>query len=103
VDRADDMIVTGGENVYSLEVENALATHPGVLQVAVIGVPDDTWGNRVHGIVVVSPDAAVTEAALAEHARTTIAGYKVPKTWELRTDPLPVSAAGKPLKRELRG
>lgn len=103
VDRADDMIVTGGENVYSLEVENALATYPGVLQVAVIGVPDDTWGKRVHGIVVVSPDAGVTEEALATHARATIAGYKVPKTWELRTEPLPVSAAGKPLKRELRG
>jgi len=104
VDRVDDMIVTGGENVYSLEVENALATFPGVLQVAVVGLPDDTWGKRVHGIVVLSAQvhATTTEADLAAHARATIAGYKVPKSWELRTEPLPVSAAGKPLKRELR-
>lgn len=103
-DRIDDMIVTGGENVYSLEVENALATYPGVLQVAVVGQPDETWGSRVHGIVVLSAQAAqaTTEADLAAHARTTIAGYKVPKSWELRTEPLPVSGAGKPLKRELR-
>ena len=104
VDRAEDMIVTGGENVYSVEVENAIATFPGVLQVAVIGQPDDTWGTRVHGIVVLSPAVAetTTEADLAEHARKSIAGYKVPKSWELRTEPLPISAAGKPLKRELR-
>ena len=103
-DRIDDMIVTGGENVYSLEVENALATYPGVLQVAVVGQPDETWGSRVHGIVVLSAQAAqaTTEADLAAHARSTIAGYKVPKSWELRTEPLPVSGAGKPLKRELR-
>ena len=103
VDRVDDMIVTGGENVYSIEVENALMTFPGVVQVAVVGVPDEVWGKRVHGIVVLSPEAAdTTEAQLAAHARTTIAGYKVPKSWELRADPLPVSGAGKPLKRELR-
>jgi acyl-CoA synthetase (AMP-forming)/AMP-acid ligase II len=103
VDRVDDMIVTGGENVYSIEVENALMTYPGVVQVAVVGKPDEVWGKRVHGIVVLSPDAAgTTEEQLAEHARTSIAGYKVPKSWELRTDPLPVSGAGKPLKRELR-
>jgi acyl-CoA synthetase (AMP-forming)/AMP-acid ligase II len=103
VDRVDDMIVTGGENVYSVEVENALTTFAGVLQVAVVGMPDDVWGQRVHGIVVLAPDAVgTTEEQLAAHARTTIAGYKVPKTWELRTDPLPVSGAGKPLKRELR-
>ena len=103
VDRVDDMIVTGGENVYSVEVENALTTYPGVLQVAVVGMPDDVWGQRVHGIVVLAPDAVgTTEEQLATHARQTIAGYKVPKTWELRTEPLPVSGAGKPLKRELR-
>lgn len=104
VDRLDDMIVTGGENVYSLEVENALATYPGALQVAVVGVPDDMWGKRVHGIVVLAPDAAATatEADLAAHAKQTIASYKVPKSWELRTEPLPVSGAGKPLKRDLR-
>jgi long-chain acyl-CoA synthetase len=103
VDRVDDMIVTGGENVYSIEVENALMTFPGVVQVAVVGKPDDVWGARVHGIVVLAPDAAgTTEDDLATHARKAIAGYKVPKSWELRTEPLPVSGAGKPLKRELR-
>jgi long-chain acyl-CoA synthetase len=103
VDRVDDMIVTGGENVYSIEVENALMTYPGVVQVAVVGKPDEVWGKRVHGIVVLAPDAAsTTEEQLAEHAKKSIAGYKVPKSWELRTDPLPVSGAGKPLKRELR-
>jgi acyl-CoA synthetase (AMP-forming)/AMP-acid ligase II len=105
VDRVDDMIVTGGENVYSIEVENALTTYPGVLQVAVVGVPDDTWGKRVHGIVVLTQEAfaSATEADLAAHAQQSIARYKVPKSWELRTQPLPVTAAGKPLKRELRG
>jgi long-chain acyl-CoA synthetase len=104
VDRVDDMIVTGGENVYSVEVENAISTFPGVLQVAVVGVSDETWGKRVHALVVLTAEAyaATTEEALSAHARTIIAGYKVPKSWELRTDPLPVSAAGKPLKRELR-
>jgi long-chain acyl-CoA synthetase len=102
VDRVDDMIVTGGENVYSIEVENALTTFPGVVQVAVVGLPDEVWGQRVHAIVVLAADVAVTEEQLAAHARQSIAGYKVPKTWELRTDPLPVSGAGKPLKRALR-
>jgi long-chain acyl-CoA synthetase len=103
VDRVDDMIVTGGENVYSIEVENALMTFPGVVQVAVVGKPDEVWGKRVHGIVVLSPEAAdTTEEQLAAHAKQAIAGYKVPKSWELRTEPLPVSGAGKPLKRELR-
>lgn len=103
VDRVDDMIVTGGENVYSIEVENALMTFPGVVQVAVVGLPDEVWGQRVHGIVVLAPQATgVTEDQLAAHAKKAIAGYKVPKSWELRTDPLPVSGAGKPLKRDLR-
>ncbi len=102
VDRADDMIITGGENVYSLEVENALATHPAVAQVAVIGVPHDTWGQQVHAIVVLRPGHTATPHELAEHARTSVARYKVPKSFEIRTEPLPVSAAMKPLKRALR-
>ena len=61
VDRVKDMIVTGGENVYSVEVENALATHPAVAQVAVIGIPDDRWGEAVHAIVVLKPDVAATD------------------------------------------
>lgn len=102
VDRTKDMIVTGGENVYSTEVEQALATHPAVAQVAVIGVPDDVWGEAVHAVVVLKPGASVAQEELIEHARGQIAGYKVPKSVELRADPLPLSGAMKVLKRELR-
>jgi len=102
VDRVKDMIVTGGENVYSIEVENALATHPAVAQVAVIGIPDEKWGEAVHAIVVPRPGQTPTEQELIEHARKAIAGYKVPKSVELRAQPLPLSGAMKVLKRELR-
>ncbi len=102
VDRLKDMIVTGGENVYSIEVENAISTHPAVAQVAVIGIPDDLWGEAVHAVVVLEPDAHATAEELIEHARQTIAGYKLPKSVEFRADPLPLSGALKPLKRELR-
>ncbi len=102
VDRVKDMIVTGGENVYSVEVENAIASHPAVAQVAVIGIPSDTWGEAVHAIVVLVPDVSATEAELIDHAREWIAGYKVPKSVEFRTEPLPLSGAMKVLKRELR-
>lgn len=102
VDRVKDMIVTGGENVYSVEVENAIASHPAVAQVAVIGVPDDKWGEAVHAIVVVADGASVTEDEIIEYARASIAGYKVPKSVELRSEPLPLSGAMKVLKRELR-
>ncbi|HEV7525009.1 MAG TPA: AMP-binding protein [Acidimicrobiia bacterium] len=102
VDRVKDMIVTGGENVYSVEVENAIASHPAVEQVAVIGIPSDTWGEAVHAIVVVRPGASVTEAEIIDHAREWIAGFKLPKSVEIRTEPLPLSGAMKVLKRELR-
>ena len=102
VDRVKDMIVTGGENVYSVEVENAIATHPAVAQVAVIGIPDERWGEAVHAIVVLKPDVAATEDDLKAHARERIAGYKVPKSIEFRDEPLPLSGALKVLKRELR-
>jgi len=105
VDRTKDMIVTGGENVYSSEVENALASHPAVLQVAVIGIPSERWGEQVHAIVVLRPGtqaAGVTEDELIAHARQQIAGFKVPKSVELRSEPLPLSGAMKVLKRELR-
>jgi acyl-CoA synthetase (AMP-forming)/AMP-acid ligase II len=102
VDRVKDMIVTGGENVYSVEVENAIITHPAVAQVAVIGIPHEIWGEAVHAIVVLDEDATVTELEIIDHARRTIAGYKVPKSVELRTEPLPLSGAMKVLKRELR-
>ena len=102
VDRLNDMIVSGGENVYSIEVENALSSHPAVAEVAVIGVPHPVWGEEVLAVVVPHPGAEVTAEELQEYARRTIAGYKVPKRIVFRTEPLPLSGALKPLKRELR-
>jgi long-chain acyl-CoA synthetase len=102
VDRVKDMIVTGGENVYSVEVENAIASHPAVEQVAVIGIPSEKWGEAVHAIVVTRMGAVVTEDEIIEHTRERIAGYKVPKSVEIRAEPLPLSGALKVLKRELR-
>jgi acyl-CoA synthetase (AMP-forming)/AMP-acid ligase II len=101
VDRLKDMIITGGENVYSTEVENAIASHPAVAQCAVIGVPDPDWGEHVHAVVVPRPGATVTPGDLREHAKARIAGYKAPRSLEI-VDTLPVSGTGKPLKRELR-
>jgi acyl-CoA synthetase (AMP-forming)/AMP-acid ligase II len=101
VDRIKDMIVTGGENVYSAEVENAVAQHPAVASCAVIGVPDPDWGERVHAVIVLKPGAQATATSIREHAKTLIAGYKAPRTAEF-VDALPVSGAGKVLKRELR-
>jgi len=102
VDRVKDMIVTGGENVYSIEVENAISSHPAVEQVAVIGIPHAVWGEQVHAIVVLHDGCTVEPEELREHARRTIAGYKVPKSIEFRTEAIPLSGALKPLKRELR-
>ncbi len=102
VDRTKDMIISGGENVYSTEVEQAVAAHPAVAQVAVIGVPDDTWGEAVHAVVVLHPDAQVSEPELIAHTHGLIAGYKVPKSITFRGEPLPLSGAMKVLKRELR-
>lgn len=101
-DRVNDMIVTGGENVYSTEVENALATHPAVQDVAVIGIPSDAWGEAVHAIVVLKEDVRATGEELIEHARRFLSGFKVPKSVEFHDGPLPLSGAFKPLKRELR-
>ena len=100
VDRAKDMIVSGGENVYSAEVENALYAHPAVVEAAVFGVPDERFGEAVHAVV--QTRAEVTDDELVAHCRLTIAGYKVPRGIDLRVEPLPKSGAGKILKRELR-
>ena len=101
VDRIKDMIISGGENVYSAEVENALARHHAVASCAVIAVPDEDWGERVHAVVVLRPGAAATHDELREHCKTLIAAYKAPRSTEF-VDALPVSGAGKILKRELR-
>jgi acyl-CoA synthetase (AMP-forming)/AMP-acid ligase II len=102
-DRLKDMIVTGAENVYSIEVENVVLQHPAVSDCAVIGVPDEKWGERVHAVVVLKPGVSIALDALSAFCRDRIAGYKCPKSLEIREEPLPRSAAGKVLKTELRG
>lgn len=101
-DRAKDMIVTGAENVYSIEVESLLSRHPAIAECAVIGVPDKTWGERVHAVVVPRAGEVVDLQGLQSFLRGQIAGYKIPKSLAVHRDPLPRSAAGKILKQELR-
>jgi acyl-CoA synthetase (AMP-forming)/AMP-acid ligase II len=100
-DRLKDMIITGGENVYSVEVENALARHPAVLACAVIGVPSEQWGEAVHAVVVKKPGSDVAVDELIAHCKTLIAGYKCPLSVAF-ADALPLSGAGKVLKTKLR-
>jgi long-chain acyl-CoA synthetase len=101
VDRKKDMIISGGENVYSMEVESVLSLHPAVAEVAVIGIPDEKWGEAVTAIVV--PRAAPPSAeALISYCRGKIAGYKVPKSVVFRSEPLPKTGPGKIAKRVLR-
>jgi acyl-CoA synthetase (AMP-forming)/AMP-acid ligase II len=100
VDRLKDMVVTGGENVYTVEVEDALYSHPGVAEAAVFGVPDARWGESLYAVVV--PRTEVTSEELVEYCRERISGFKIPKHIDVRAEPLPKSGAGKVLKRELR-
>ncbi|NMH77316.1 long-chain fatty acid--CoA ligase, partial [Pseudonocardia xinjiangensis] len=101
VDRMKDMIISGGENVYSIEVEKVLGTHPAVAMCAVIGLPDPQWGERVHAVVVLTKGGSATEDELRDHARERLAGYKVPRSVEF-VDSMPLSGPGKILKREPR-
>jgi long-chain acyl-CoA synthetase len=97
------MIVSGGENVYSTEVEDVLYGHEAVLEAAVFGVPDEKWGEAVWAVVVPREEFRnVDPQAIIAYCRTRIAGYKVPKGIDLRHEPLPKSGPGKVLKRELR-
>ena len=100
-DRIKDMIVSGGENVYPAEVENALFDHPAIGDVAVIGVPDEKWGEAVKAVVVLKPGSTVSEEEIIAHSRTKIAGYKIPKSVDFAVV-LPRNPTGKLLKRELR-
>ena len=100
-DRIKDMIVSGGENIYPAEVENALFGHPAVADVAVIGVPDDRWGEAVKAVVVLQPGATASADEITDFARERIASFKLPKTVDFVAE-LPRNAAGKVLKRELR-
>lgn len=102
VDRAKDMIVSGGENIYSVEVEAALYAHPAVLEAAVFGIPDDRFGEQVHAAVVLKDGRTVAAEELITHCRNAIAGYKCPKMVTIHREPLPKSGAGKILKRDLR-
>ncbi len=102
VDRVKDMIVSGGENVYSAETEQAIYQHPAVAECAVIGIPHESWGEQVHAIVVLKAGESVTEQELIDHCKTLIAGYKCPKSIQFRDEPLPLSGAGKILKKDLR-
>ncbi|MEO7403859.1 MAG: AMP-binding protein, partial [Burkholderiales bacterium] len=101
VDRKKDMIISGGENIYSLEVENALLAHPAVGEVAVIGVPDPKWGESVKAFVVLREGMIVTELDLIEHCRTQIASYKRPRSVEMLRE-LPRLATRKVDKKALR-
>ena len=100
-DRVKDMIVSGGENVYPAEVENALFSHPAIADAAVIGVPDDKWGEAVKAIVVLKPGEAADPAGIIAHCKAKIAGYKTPKSVDF-IQVLPRNPSGKVLRRELR-
>ncbi len=101
VDRKKDLIISGGVNVYPREIEEVLATHPAVAEAAVIGAPDPTWGESVVAYVVLRPGATLEPESLEGHCRTGLAGYKIPRRWEVATS-LPRNAAGKVLKTSLR-
>ena len=102
VDRKKDMIVSGGENVYSLEVERALEKLPGVAQVAVFGIPDERWGEIVHAVIVPMPDIEVDQKTLKGQLSDVLASYKQPKSWDIRREPLPISGTNKVQKSVLR-
>ena len=100
-DRVKDMIITGGENVYPAEVESAIYGHPDILEVAVIGVPDDKWGESVKAICVPRPGAQIDANSVMSWARERIAGFKTPKSVDVIAA-LPRNASGKILRKDLR-
>ena len=102
VDRLKDMIVSGGENIYSGEVENAIFQHGSVRECAVIAVPDPHWGEAVHAVVVPKEGHSLMSEAIITHCRTLIAGYKCPRSVEVRIEPLPLTGSGKIMKSALR-
>ena len=102
VDRVKDMIVSGGENVYSAEVENAIMNHPSIDQAVVIGIPSDEWGEQVHAEVILKEGATASPEEIISKTKEYIANYKCPRSVSFRTEPFPLSGAGKILKREIR-
>ena len=101
VDRAKDMIISGGENIYSTQVEAAIHKHPGVLESAVFGIPDDEWGEAVKAVVVMKPGESATEQEIIAAAAEHLASYQKPKSVDF-VDSLPKAPTGKILKRKLR-
>jgi fatty-acyl-CoA synthase len=101
-DRIKDVIISGGENISSVEVEGILLRHPSVVEVAVVGMPDERWGEAPHAFVIVAAGASVTEAELRSFARDSMAHFKVPKVFNF-VDELPKTATGKIQKYVLRG
>jgi long-chain acyl-CoA synthetase len=101
VDRAKDMIISGGENIYSIQVESALHKHEAVLEAAVIGVPDDEWGEAVKAIVVLKPGYTASAQEIIDTAKQHLASYQKPRSVEF-VESLPKAPTGKILKRELR-
>ena len=97
LDRQKDVIITGGENVYSVEVETVLLNHPDIADVAVIGIPDTKWGERVTAVIVATPGASIETEALTDHCRAHLGGFKLPREFR-QVDALPKSALGKTLK-----
>ncbi len=102
VDRKKDMINRGGENVYCVEVENALAAHPSVFEVAVMGVPDEMMGEKVGAVIVPRPSAKADPAEILSFAKQHLADFKIPQFISIRTEPLPRNPGGKILKPMLR-
>jgi acyl-CoA synthetase (AMP-forming)/AMP-acid ligase II len=101
VDRARDMVISGGLNIYPAEVEAAIFRHPGVAEAAVIGIPDDVWGESVKAFVVLRPDEHLSEQQIIDHCRGLLAGYKKPRSVEFVSS-LPKGPTGKVLKRDLQ-
>jgi acyl-CoA synthetase (AMP-forming)/AMP-acid ligase II len=101
VDRVKDMIVSGGENIYSAEIENVLSTHPGVSAVAVIGVPDERWGEAVKAVIIARSAHSCAPEELADYCRQRLAAYKVPKSFDF-VDAFPLVPTGKVSKKDLR-
>ena len=101
VDRKKDMIVTGGMNVYPREIEEIVATFPGIHEVAVVGMPDEKWGEAVVAVVVAQPGVELDLAALQKHVEPQLSGYKHPRRWEITLSPLPRNAGGKIVKRDV--
>ena len=100
-DRKNDMIISGGMNIYPAEIEAALEQHPDIFDVAVFGIPTEEWGEQVHAVVVPAPGVTLTEADVVAFAREHLAGYKIPRSVSF-IDELPRTGSGKLLKRQLR-